>query len=174
MRFVALVTLIAFSATAAGCAIHKQMPRPLSPEAVAEVQDALERRGAWLEYGYPGQPPLVAAVRQGSFQKGAGGRRSLILYTDEPAHAVPLEHARSLQVNNHWLGALEGLGIGFLSGVLLGALVYKAAMPACETPSDSCNGMDMRGTFFYATVIVGSSLGTGIGAAVGQRYIYTF
>jgi hypothetical protein len=174
MRFVALATLAAFSLTATGCAIHKQMPRPPTPAAVAEVQDALERRGAWLEYGPPGHPPLIAAVQQDSFQRVDLGRPSLILYTDEPAHAVPLEHARSLQVNNHWLGALEGLGIGVLSGFLIGALLAQGGKSSCNPGDDGCLGMDFSDAIFFLSVITCSAAGTGIGAAVGQRFVYTF
>jgi hypothetical protein len=174
MRLTVLPTLAAFSLAATGCAIHKPMPRPLTPEAVEQVQEALESRGAWLEYGYPGQPSLVAAVQKGSFQRFDQGRPSLLLYTDEPAHAVPLEHARELRVNNHWLGTLEGLGIGLLSGVILGVWIAPAGKPRCDPGSDGCLGMDFSGTFMMMGIITGTTIGTIVGAAVGQRYVYTF
>jgi hypothetical protein len=170
----ALAPLLAFSLIASGCAIHRQMPRPLTPQAVDEVQEALDRRGAWLEYGYPGQPSLVAAVQQGGFQRVDLGRPSLVLYTGEPAHAVPLEHARELRLNNHWLGTLEGMGIGLLSGLLLGALIAPAGKSRCEPGSDGCLGMDFSDAFMVIGIVTGTTIGTIIGAAVGQRYVYTF
>jgi hypothetical protein len=176
MRFSALATLAAFSLTATGCAIHKDMPRPMSPAAVTEVREALESRGAWLEYGYPGYLPLIGAVQRGSFQPVDLGRPSLIFYTDDPAHAVPLEHARSLQVNNHWLGALEGLGIGALSGLLLGALLMAAAGEGsgCENPDAMCIDFNPGQALFILSLTIGPIAGTTIGAAVGQRTVYDF
>jgi hypothetical protein len=163
MRFVALLTLV-----------DKAMPRPISPEAVAEVQDAIGRRGAWLEYGSPGQPSLVAALDQGSFRRVDIGRPSLILYTRDPDQAVPLAHVRSLQVNNHWMGAAEGLGIGFLSGVLIGALAAPSGKSSCDPGDDHCLGMDFGDEILLLSMLACSVAGTVIGAAVGQRYVYTF
>jgi hypothetical protein len=170
MRFVVLVTVTAFSLTA--CAFHKQLPRPLAPAAVAQVQDALENRGAEIEYGYPGYPSLFAEVKQGDFRVVNPGRPSLVLLTYAPvAHAVPLEHVRSLRVNNHWLGALEGLGIGTLSGAVLGTLL---APENCEGDSDHCSGLDVHGMVLVSSMVLGAVLGAGIGAIAGQPYVYTF
>lgn len=170
MRIVALGTLTAFSLTA--CAIHKNLPRPLTPDAVAQVQDALESRSAEIEYGYPGYPSLVGEVKQGDFRRVYPGRSSLVLLTYAPvAHAVPLEHVRSLRVNNHWLGALEGLGIGALSGTVLGALL---APENCEGDRDHCWGLDVNGMALVSSMVLGAALGASIGAIAGQPYVYTF
>jgi hypothetical protein len=173
MRSLAIVTACALAM--AGCTAHRQMPRPLTPAAVAEVEEALTARGAWVEYGAPGQPSLVAAVQQGSFQHYNPGRPALILYTEEPAHAVPLEHVRELKVNNRLLGTLEGAGIGLLAGLLFGAVVTAGSgPPKCENGSDNCLNMDFRGVVMFLTTITGATTGTIVGAIAGHRYVYTF
>jgi hypothetical protein len=174
MRCVALTTLVGFVTAASGCASHQPMPHPLTPAAVAQVKDALESRGAWVEYDWPGQPPIVGAVQRGNFQSVGSVQPSLVVLIDEPKHAVPLENVRSIQINNHWRGAAEGLGVGLLSGALLGALLASGGESHCSPGDDHCIGMDFSAEILASSILLGSAIGIVVGASVGQRIVYTF
>ncbi len=174
MRAFALVTLVAFGITATGCAIHQQMPRPLTPAAVAQVHDALASRGAWIEFSPPGFAAITDSVQQGNVRRIEGSPPSLVLHTDECNAEVPIESVRNIQVNNHSLGALEGLGAGFLGGILVGATLASGGESHCAPADDHCLGMDFSGEILLSSIVIGSLTGLVIGASVGQRFVYTF
>jgi len=174
MRFLSLATLTAFLVATSGCTTHHQMARPLTPLAVAQVQDTLERRGAWVEHGWPGQPPQVAAVERGDVHRVGTTTPSLVLLSDDPRQSIPLEYVRSIQLNNHTEGAVKGLLIGALSGGLMGVLLASGGESKCNPGDDGCIGLDFSGAILITSLLIGTAIGVGIGAGVGQRHIYTF
>jgi hypothetical protein len=173
-RCLAFTTLVAFVTAASGCASHQPMPDPLTPAAVAQVKEALESRGAWVEYGWPGQPSIIGAVQRGHFQSVGAVQPSLILLTDEPRHAVPLEHVRSIQFNNHWLGAAEGFGVGLFSGALLGALLSSGEKSHCSPGDDHCIDLDFSEAILVSSIVLGAAIGVVVGVSVGHKRVYTF
>jgi hypothetical protein len=174
MRRTALFTVAAFASASIGCATSRQLPRPLTPAAVTQVQGALERRGAWVEHGLPGPPALIAAVERGRFRRVGADAAALELLSDDPPQAIPLQYVRSVQVNNHWLGGLEGAGLGFLSGAVIGVLLAPGGRSTCNSSDDNCLGLDFSGEILATSLLLGTLIGAAVGGAVGQRQTYRF
>jgi hypothetical protein len=157
-----------------GCAIHQKMPQPLTAAAVSRVQEALDARGAWVEYRVPGRPLETVGVERGSARRVGTVTPSLELVAEDPPRVIPLGSVRSIQVNDHLLGAVEGLAAGTLSGALVGGLWAPSGKSSCTPGADDCIGMDFSDEIFFTSIVVGALVGLAVGASVGQRLVYTF
>lgn len=168
-RWIAVTSVVVLCASSA-CTIHEMPVGPLNPAAIAEVQRALNARGAKVEYTRAGQAPTFVAVSQGDYRVTASGNLQLL----SEDQAIPIEDVRSIEVNNHGLGAAEGLGLGLLTGALAGSMLASGAKSSCNRGEDGCIGLDLSGAVITMTTIVGATVGLLVGAAVGQRVAYTF
>ena len=92
---------------------------------------------------------------------------------------APTAALRRISVRQHGWGALDGLGLGLLSGVVAGALV-GAIYPVARQTTGGCNetpwvcppGSAIVGALFGA--IPGAIVGTLLGAAIGHRTTLEF
>ena len=103
------------------------------------------------------------------FQVGDDSCRWIDPNTGFP-EAARTKDIRKVVTKNHFLGALEGLGIGLCGGISAGALLGRAIE---GPPRGDLSGL---GTVVAAVVggVIGTVAGTVHGAASGHKYEYEF
>jgi hypothetical protein len=127
-----VVTILAI-ATGTGCiTTQKNMPRPLTSAQIAEVKEALDHHGGWVEYDGYGRSEL-SYLATGSARPDPYLQSSLVLLAEDPPKAIPLHQVRSLWIRDRSVGAVTGLAAGALTG--LAPRRNEGGIPASENPS---------------------------------------
>jgi len=122
------------------------------------------------------QIPGVISRGAPAFKEPALQPARIQLISTSDGSAIPLENVREVKVVKRGRGALEGaligLGVGILSGGVLGLVAGDSANRVdCGYP---CTGEDkakVTGAVFGG---IGTGLGAIVGAAIGHRDILTF
>jgi hypothetical protein len=154
---------------AAGCETSQYAGRRLTQESVNAIQDTAGRSD--LEVTAPGIHGVPTV-----------GRISRVLETDvlvdlpDPAGEVRVasREIAEVRVRNHALGALEGTGIGLLSGAAGGALLFWAA---CPSGKDGCFDVEPAGAALLGGIalgVIGGLVGLGIGGVRGHVTTFSF
>jgi hypothetical protein len=167
-----VVTILAI-ATGTGCiTTQKNMPRPLTSAHIAEVKEALDHHGGWVEYDEYGRSEL-SYLETGSARPDPYLQNSLVLLAEDPPKAIPLHLVRSLWIRDRSVGAVTGLAAGALTGLLSG-LVFMAGIDSAFSgwgePASSRDYTEMA----LAGGLVGAAIGVIVGVSVGKRTRFTF
>jgi hypothetical protein len=104
----------------------------------------------WIEPVYESDPKTLGRIRRG-----------------ETRQSVHLEEVERISLNNHFVGAAEGLGLGALGGAvvgLIGGLLYEPG-----------GHEDFTGLAIFAlSGMAGAAAGLVTGAVIGHSYEYEF
>jgi hypothetical protein len=153
-----LAIFVAAAAIGAGCATTRKVARPLSPESVAEINEAAVAGGnrpleidfhqpdRWTFAPAPVQAKALlpeADAKQTSFVDLGGERRS-----------IESARVRGVHVTNRGSGALRGLGIGALAGGAAGIMFGATSSDRGYIGKDE-------------TMVIGGALLAAVGAAIG-------
>ena len=101
--------------------------------------------------------------------------------TTSPGPAGTPETAAGFEIKRHGRGALEGLGLGILTGAAVGGLggLMLGNDPPCQSSPESCSGISFSanekaagGALLFS--LPGALIGAVIGAVVGHKNRYLF
>jgi hypothetical protein len=154
MRSGAIALAIAVSA----CSNTIAASRPLGREKLNEINGALQGNPASVVVS--GTPGATEA------QKVTVGPDATVL---DGAQQVQTEAIDRITVLRRSLGALEGLGIGFASGALGGALIGLAAKSGADPDCNNSGACIYPLVGGVAGALVGVLAGGAIGAVIGHR-----
>jgi hypothetical protein len=166
-----LCIAIASLFASAGCATSVRAFRPVSPEMVAQINDAVSGKRATVKFGDTDRAIDTKDVRLSESSLRFLERSPASawnLSSRLPEREAPVASVQSIKVRNRSRGALHGLAIGAGIGVVSGGIA-GLVLGAVVSQNERSSGGVGTGALFGAAVvgIAFGLIGAGIGAAVG-------
>jgi hypothetical protein len=167
-RNVGLSLLLTLSSA---CTFTQKMPRPLTAESVAKLERELHGKTVKVTIAPPNGPSR-AFVFEGRAIKGDAGFLEVYSerYGEWPLN-IPTPGIRSITTKSRALGTLEGVVIGGLAGMILGAIRLSGTD---DNPDDGYDGEGVRGAAQMAVIMFGAGIGALIGVIAGHDTTMTF
>jgi hypothetical protein len=175
-----LIGPLAVAATLlAACTTIQRVPRPSTVEQLHEMVDRDLGRGSGVERRGLATASLLFQPTDGSVDLVPASLDLALASIDSGGAAHDSSLLRGYEVKRMGTGALEGLGLGVLTGVVAGGLIGAGVGDWRSSSScyDGCEGLPGEYTTLGGALILGAALGvvgTLLGAGVRHTDRYLF
>jgi hypothetical protein len=175
MRFqpmIAVVSILATLVSTSCITTRKNLPRPPTASHIAELKQALENHGGWVEHYEHGQVEISYLSARSVAPDGAAPG-SLVLLVEDPPRAIPFRQVDSVWIRDRTGGAVRGVvagaGIGLLSGLTL-IVAADSAYSGWGEPSSASENLSLVLTAGLAGALIGAIVGVSVGKRTQFRF----